>query len=113
MTDGLPEFLLARIAEEEHAAQEAQKLDDYVSPHADIRSAEDRRDWEVLDAFARRFSFARILAECDVNRRIVEDCKDYLLHDRNGLAGELAERTLRFRALPHVEHPEYRREWLP
>ncbi len=56
---------------------------------------------------------ARVLAECEAKRRIVElirrDNGDWCSPDRLGL-GEMVLETL---ALPYADHPDYRDEWRP
>lgn len=97
----LAEFLLARIAEDE----------------ADARG---------FDGGYCQWGSARVLAECEAKRRIVEWCSE-----RNRIwAGTLADDptdptkhipgdyvhkedapVLRLLALPYADHPDYRQEW--
>lgn len=64
---------------------------------------------------------ARVLAECEAKRRIVEDyakcvrLRDIEHHVTDYSGGELAayETAVRFLALPHADHPDYRQEWKP
>lgn len=92
----LPDFLLARIAEDEAEAQKG-----------------------ALRAGVGTGPRYRIVAECGARRRIVE------LHD-GVLKRELAARdasalgadlmhgdVLRLLALPYADHPDYRQEWRP
>lgn len=53
---------------------------------------------------------ARVLAECEVKRRIVELFPSPAPVDSWDEAGE---RVLEMLALPHADHPDYRSEWTP
>jgi hypothetical protein len=96
----LTDFLLARIAEDE-------------------RDARDCKEWS--DCFAcpthETFDTARVLAECEAKRRIVE--RHNLIAAGQGETIELAFHeqglfeALHFLALPYADHPDYREEWRP
>jgi hypothetical protein len=78
-----------------------------------------------------RFDPRRMLAECDVKRRIIElhtvdpgdpyiDCPTCVDSDQRDLRSELAPGeplptcdTLRLFALPYADRPGYREEWRP
>lgn len=136
----ITEFLLARIAEDEEAAREAGDADSYeggdtawcagwlgtgirhLVRNVDVECYESgHEDDPALCGRPARYAGqhiarhdpARVLSECEAKRRIVEDCKDYLLHDEDGMGGELAERTLSRLALPYADHPDYDSEWTP
>ena len=93
----LSEFLLARIAEDEGAALLIRDGDDWHAPD----------ECTVCDATrAARDKYgdpARVLAECEAKRRIVE-------HeiDSTGLSDGYYARLL---ATPYADHPDYNPEW--
>lgn len=143
---GLAEFLLARIAEDEAAAQEAgERAEDgaWVSAACDVGQCAGHlhtdkhlreRPWlaladcmtnegggfsaDVVGHIA-RWDPARVLAECEARRRLVESCRHILFQDpfrqgdywRGGR--DAAEGTLRLLALPYASHDDYRPEWSP
>jgi hypothetical protein len=71
--------------------------------------------WSQESRHITRWDPARVLAECDAKRRIVEDLQDELAnqHDPEPTTLQLADRTLRALALPYADHPDYREEWKP
>ena len=119
----LTEFLLARIAEDEAAAHHARGL---LGMDAQWHTAEHLRERGLTIADARhveRWSSARVLAECEAKRRIVElhDCVHECIGDGNltadpnlqdGAYGGPCD-TLLLLALPYADHPDYRDEWRP
>jgi hypothetical protein len=59
-------------------------------------------------AHVARHDPARVLAECEAKRRIVDS------EGSPYVEGHVpATRTLRFLALPYADHPDYRQEWKP
>ena len=106
----LTEFLLARIAEEEHVAQQwPLALDPPPKGHAFWIDTAGHPVYEPR---------TKVLAECEAKRRIVE------IHgpsDRREYDYALCKRctdghpcdTLRLLALPYADHPDYREEWRP
>ena len=94
----LPEFLLARIAEDERRVEFVR---DFIPEHGD--------QGEYIDP-------ARVLAECDAKRRIVEmqatNDEDRHLPGFHYKA-QMIERVLHALALPYADHPDYREEWRP
>lgn len=129
MTDQTPtltEFLLARIAEDEAVALAASPGPWRVDPNnpEGVLAVD---DIQVVDAFALSgpqtratathialYDPARVLAECEAMRRIVE------LHggDYDGECSSPSHldgpcRTLRALATPHADHPDYQPEWKP
>ncbi|MFJ2298144.1 DUF6221 family protein [Oerskovia paurometabola] len=130
----LTEFLEARIAELEAVARDAlaplgdgPRRDFYstIGPHGD--------DWGL---YTFHVPPARVLAECEAKRRIVERCRplvavvwresDRLLasafdethmptlaHSAPVWPNEHAEATLRDLALPYNDHPDYDEAWRP
>ena len=114
----LAEFLLAQIAEDEAAVRRAMSDLDPVDQGDPIELGDD--PWPSHVTFAERFTPARVLAECDAKRRIVERCgwaaedsqdwrKDYDMYH----AGETAWDTLRDLASVYADRPGYREEWRP
>ena len=124
----LAEFLLARIAEDEAAAAAAVSRRDGVDKweavgsgtvvgpgydkvkHVMLPSSEDGAARHIA-----RHDPARVLAECEANRRIValhgevDPCD---AHD--GATFETVDcETLQVLALPYADHPDYRQEWKP
>lgn len=117
----LTEFLLARIAEDKKAAT---KILGYL------------RSYEVIDVLLSRTENAvttservpitppaRVLAECEAKRRIVEQAswtgpKDSLRDRLLGPAADEAYRqgimtALRLLSVPYADHPDYLPEWKP
>ena len=94
----LTEFLLARIGEDEAAARDTGWL-----------AFEYGVDSAGREAFA-----ARVLAECEAKRRIVEQAIGIAEVSRAASIEDLGgEQILRLLALPHADHPDYRKEWRP
>jgi hypothetical protein len=102
----LADFLLARIAEDE---QRAVGLPSF---------------WVTGGRVI--FDPARVLAECEAKRRIVEPWRAGLTEPdpfsvslgseenwRYGIHSQAREAILRLLALPYANHPDYRQEWRP
>lgn len=129
----LTEFLLARIAEDEAIAREAtpepwvdgegyvhtDQVGDQVTDFGSTDEAQGRRD----SAHIARHDPARVLAECEAKRRIVEAALEVLgdlelgedpLADADDLAdGQVwafAE-ALRLLASVYADHPDYDEAW--
>jgi hypothetical protein len=127
MQPNLDQFLLARIAEDKRIA-------------TDAALASGREQWTVADLphsepphdqpaeHVSRHDPARVLAECDAKRRLVQACRDsrpdlrFLGARPPGLADfplspsdqhQLAAVILALLALPYADHSEYRKEWRP
>jgi hypothetical protein len=88
----IPEFLDARIAEDEEGAR--------IHP----------REWWST----------RLEAECEAKRQIVAEHPHlmFMVTDPKPAACDRCQvrgwcRTLRLLALPYVDHPDYRQEWKP
>jgi len=104
----LAEFLLARIWDDQTIAESARV-------HVD-----DLDGWPaVTAAHVLRHDPARVLAECEAKRRIVER---YRRHERDvtphGVALDDSARfaledTVRDLAQTYADHPAYRQEWRP
>ena len=101
----LADFLLARIAEDERLARDADpspwKARTTMSStlvgsalKMDIVAATDPRHGEYL----LRFQPSRVLAECEVKRRLVQ---------------QVGEGALRLLTVPYADHPDCRPEWRP
>jgi Family of unknown function (DUF6221) len=107
----LADFLLARIDEESALAAAADQDAQQLGPITDDLPAgsEDRR---VAHMF--RWSPARVLAECEARRRIIEDYLAQLDSHRAGWdARTPRDLALRALALPYADHADYRSEWRP
>ena len=113
MTVTLTEFLLARIAEDEKA----------------VRDIIEGRVFDLAeDLPIGCWGFARVLAECESKRRIVEEHAAYPTPQKMvggtiiacSTCGSVDDSpvewpcdTLKALALPRVDHPDYREEWKP
>lgn len=97
----LTAFLLARIAEDETVAREGAACDD--DDHAGIWSGD--IGWDDLPVMT--IHSARVLAECDAKRRIVN------LDEMDGGADDGHVHALRCLATIYADHPDYREEWRP
>jgi hypothetical protein len=133
VTVTLADFLLARIAEDEEAARGAagvpwevmewpggsQVLVDRAAIRDEkwrvghlghVASVEHAHDVRHIA----RHDPARVLAECEAKRRIIEESVDF--NDLPGVdAGVDFEnvRVLTLLAAPYADHPDYRNEWRP
>lgn len=135
----LTDFLLARIAEDEAVAREA--IPGTYSPNAD-----DDGSWQMIEVdhegiwpeplskptsewghlasepwavHVERHDPARVLAECEVKRRIVERAQrasqafaQSINPTTSGVAMTL-DLVLADLALPYADHEDYRQEWRP
>ena len=121
MTLTLPDFLLARIAEDEVAIRRASMFpprwvarpDDVGQPiiAGSFRVATCAES--VMDHIARHDP-ARVLAECEAKRRVVEMQWHHLGEDDYAWGMEEAKRQILAElALPYADHPDYREEWRP
>jgi hypothetical protein len=128
----LTEFLLARIAEDEAAARLAWperweqdgERNAVQTAETGLKAGYDGLHMGVAHlamtvgsyrsearnaAHIARHDPARVLAECEVKRRIVElcafcdDCGDHMNQDQ----------VRALLALPYADHPDYRDEWKP
>jgi hypothetical protein len=107
----LADFLLARIDEESSLAYSADQDAQTLDPITDDLSAEPG-DHRILHMF--RWSPARVLADCEAKRRIVEDYLAQLNSHRSGWdARTPRDLPLRALALPYSDHPDYQDEWRP
>ena len=114
----LTEFLLARIAEDEAAAKSVQEVEPKSAAAVFTSLAAPTGTVEM--------SPARVLAECEAKRRIVElhgddgtyrpivvGGEDYYVCRTCRAAALGGCETLRSLALPYADHPDYRDEWRP
>jgi hypothetical protein len=122
----LTEFLLARIAEDETDARAAYyEGQRWLSEEEAVVAAD--RDLEpvlLLDRkcdaeHAANWSPARVLAQCEANRRIIERAADVIGDedpatslDEDGWISLVWEIMYEL-ALPYADHPDYREEWRP
>lgn len=140
MTD-LVEFLRARIAEDEQTARECVSVNDL----ARAANGGTLPRWQIVDdgrtgtiegppgiprvkggwvhenRHITRWDPARVLAECEAKRRIVDMCARVIVAftdkqmwpDVNRRERHHAALTLELLALPYTGHPDYREEWRP
>lgn len=59
-----------------------------------------------------RWSPARVLAECEAKRQVVESA-DLGIQYGGREGQDLGWYVLKLHALPHADHPDYREEWKP
>ena len=127
----LTEFLLARIAEDEAVATAATPGPWRHNQDGDVLSSE----WCVVDtesganppdvtdaAHIARHDPARILAECEAKRQIIDEHQIEVggasqCCVRCGVPGyesiEAPCDTIKYLALPYANHPDYLPEWKP
>lgn len=146
--DDLVQFLRDRLDEDEQIAAQAVSPDSDcpASPKWDALLESIKRGWEIftdqrrlvvasvgeLDArHIARHDPARVLAEVDAKRRILDEHPPGVGWDGNNLDGPVCRTcsevgtdgglhgdpypctTVRLLALPHAEEPGYREEWRP
>ena len=110
MTLILAEFLLARIGEDEARAQR-------LEVHFEWCRSLSGTPWGALGPLPPNCDCgypARVLAECEAKRRIVERCERAIveqgIYSEDGQS-ELAQDALSLLALPYADHSDYRPEW--
>ena len=121
----LAEFLLARITEDEAVARDFVPEEIANPPIERQRWIRARNEWVNL------YDPARVLAECEAKRRIVEEhrdvecsnvrCNGSGVHCQTCDEGLKADYghvyapcpTLRHLAAVYADHPDYRQEWKP
>lgn len=130
----LVEFLLARIAEDEKLAREAleenpeptawvaeRRYDgtwamDLHSTHPDADSHGVGEDVLVPREMAKHivgWKPARVLAECEAKRRIVERYENTTFDHWAEPDREYEHWILPLLAVPYADHPDYQQEWRP
>ena len=72
------------------------------------RNLDDPRWLSERVEHVRRHDPARVLAECEAKRRVIEECDDY---DNPSEVLILADQILRHLALPYADHPDYDPSW--
>jgi hypothetical protein len=97
----LTEFLEARIAEDEAVARHSLNGDIEYLPSLTTKHG------DVL--YLGVTHPARVLAECEAKRRIVERWRYLIRHGDTGLL----EWVAKVLALPYADHPDYPDEWKP
>ena len=106
----LTDFLLARIAEDEEAAEGVNR--------GRWNSRVARLDGDLYALVSRQHP-ERVLAECEAKRRIVEQHSEWAHVCPSGLnlwsdsEEWIGCRTLAALALPFADHPDYDEEWKP
>ena len=108
----LTEFLLARIAEDEDVARTAGP--DWISYQktADYGMDDDTAVHVVT------FSPARVLAECEAKRRIVDECRqcdqdNFTPRTETWGYREALRGSVQVLASVYADHPDYLPEWKP
>ena len=91
----LTEFLTARIDEDEEMARLTGERMRHVPP---------RGIGGIGDLGVVGYPFARVLAECEAKRMLIDGFDAW---------GDDAKWTLRILALPYADHPDYQQEWKP
>ena len=119
----LTEFLLARIAEDEETAREADgprwfhsdKVvtfeafgpdSEWVDASSPISVDTRANGWHIV-----KWSPARALAECEAKRRIVEAHHKQVDHDDDMAWIVASEVLLKSLAAIYADHPDYQPEW--
>jgi len=103
-------WLRARLDEDELAARAAGRTDDGRGGEwtaAGLRSAYDAR----VDDHIARHDPARVLAEVEAKRRVVDECDRTLTYEDHGYA--ISDMVLRLLALPYAGEPGYDEAWRP
>jgi hypothetical protein len=136
----LVDFLRARLAEDERVARAvpADLGHSWSDPgpwvmagsgggrEAEVAKAADALEMPLAEAVAHhiaRHDPARVLAEVEAKRRILDDVLPTMQADELRIAGEwgvgsdpvreASDDLLSLLALPYADHPDYRDEWRP
>jgi len=127
----LVDFLLARIAEDEEAARSAARDNEPVwdsygtdGPTGLLELGVNEGGPEAAAEHFERWLPARVLAECEAKRRIVDEhtcqCPDPNCGDCGACSGDHHADptpapcpTLRLLAAVYVDHPDYDEAWRP
>jgi hypothetical protein len=106
----LTEFLLARIAEDEEVARQPDLMwpSSWTAKFRDYEALRETkpRDYAV-GRYCTQFDPARVLAECEAKRRIVEELTEDCAWD--GTLG--AQSILQLLAAPYADHPDFDQDW--
>ena len=106
----LADFLLARIAEDEHAAMKA-RPDEHlnVRERSAITSAFDAAGYSYI-----RETSGRVARDCAAKRAIVEAAQEHRPPPDDGDDGaRVFDLVLRRLAVVYADHPEYDAAWRP
>jgi hypothetical protein len=118
----LIDFLLARIAEDEAAARQADDVCPAPWGHSEPMVSSRSGHLEdavgtavaitapVFQAHILRHDPAHVLAECEAKRRIMEEFSGNWVDEGHEAAGEVALGHL---AAVYADHPDFRDEWRP
>lgn len=104
MQPDLVEFLRARLDDDEAVARAAEGRVDELMGWIEVGIPEAERH-------VYRHDSARVLAEVDAKRRIVDGQADADPHSGYITATFTAEDALRLLALPYADHPDYDESW--
>ena len=106
----LPDFLLARFAEDEALAR-TWLSPDFVSPDRELWRAKGQRD--LADCQAKRAIVALMVEEWPQWHGDENDAARMCMSVMEVARAVQADRTLGLLALPYASHPEYREVWRP
>lgn len=105
----LTDFLLARLAEDEAAAEEVQR---YLAPHEQIEIHLTRRDGdESHSKVMRPYDPARVLAKVKADRAIVAALRQAAEYASSTGGGRAARVALLALAQPYADHPNFDPAW--
>ncbi|NWF25213.1 hypothetical protein HW130_02870 [Streptomyces sp. PKU-EA00015] len=132
MTDDLVKFLRARLDEVEARVRALPdgpwQWKTFDDPESDALvgtdgtvlcsgDAEGYKSWidrhEAFDAYLQDIHPARVVAEVDAKRRIIEDCEGIIVGWHHEESKEFARDVLRNLAEVYADHPDYRDDWRP
>jgi len=126
-TPDMAAWLMERIAEDERVAREAASdrpgpwvQGDHDAPGWDRDLVYHQSDWsgwtqfdyESMASHVARHDPARVLAECEAKRRVVQLCRDAPELD-SWVTTALAEEILLHLVQVHSGRPDFQPEWLP
>lgn len=121
----LTDFLLARVAEDEHDAYHAQGILGMVSHWHEVETLRQRGLTRADARHVHHWSADRVLAECEIKRKLIgplaRDGDDLPWDDetpeqhqvRRDAEAAVWLRVVRLLALPYADHPDYDPEWRP
>lgn len=121
-TDELVGWLRAQLDEDERVAREAGyrasawPLGDtwwLEGVEHNVVGAEEAYCYPHNAAHIARWDPARVLAEVDAKRRIIEDAEFWMWNDDRGGPDPMSASALRLLALPYADRPGYREQWRP
>jgi len=71
-------------------------------------------EYAAAEPHIARHDPARVIAECEAKRRVVEHCQEVLLHHVHGDwdAIDLAREVLHYLVLVHADRPDFPPEWV-